>query len=168
MQIWQLLIILRHLVTITIAVFSNPTNLTNGRIYHTLAQQMMWLDQKLDLQALYLSGTYFYKTGTRPPSYIIPREPTIYTFATIPILCSNLFFIKLVTSSWFRLVFIGIIKLWFYQTIQIWLQTWVQLGPQVQKKQRFKSCFCECDGLTKQYKLKCSWTELFLHGWDHS
>ena len=31
-----------------------------------------------DLQALYLSGTYCHKTGTRPPSCNMPRGPTIY------------------------------------------------------------------------------------------
>ena len=30
-----------------------------------------------DLQALYLNGTYFHKTGTRPPSCTMPQEPTI-------------------------------------------------------------------------------------------
>ena len=30
------------------------------------------------LLALYLSGTYCQKTGTRPPSCAAPRQPTIY------------------------------------------------------------------------------------------
>ena len=34
---------------------------------------------KIDLEALYLSGTYCHKTGTRPPSCQAPRQPTIYT-----------------------------------------------------------------------------------------
>ena len=31
-----------------------------------------------DLQALYLSGTFCHKTGTRPPSCTMPQERTIY------------------------------------------------------------------------------------------
>ena len=33
---------------------------------------------KIDLQALYRSGTYCHKTGTRPPSCQTPLQPTIY------------------------------------------------------------------------------------------
>ena len=33
---------------------------------------------KRDLLALYLSGTYCHKTGTRPPSCATPPQPTIY------------------------------------------------------------------------------------------
>ena len=32
----------------------------------------------MDLQALYLSGTYCQKTSTRPPSCAKPRQPTKY------------------------------------------------------------------------------------------
>ena len=35
------------------------------------------LVKKRDLLALYLSGTYCHKTGTRPPSCVAPRQPTI-------------------------------------------------------------------------------------------
>ena len=34
---------------------------------------------KTDLQALYLSGTYCHRTGTRPPSCAKPRQLTIYS-----------------------------------------------------------------------------------------
>ena len=33
---------------------------------------------KTELQALYLSGTYSHKTGTRPPSCNASRQPTIH------------------------------------------------------------------------------------------
>ena len=36
------------------------------------------LVNKRDLQALYLSGTYCHRTGTRPPSCNMPRDLTIY------------------------------------------------------------------------------------------
>ena len=32
----------------------------------------------IDLQALYLSGSYCHQNRTRPPSCGIPRQPTIY------------------------------------------------------------------------------------------
>ena len=35
------------------------------------------LVNKTDLQALYLSGTYYHKTGTRPSSSVIPQKLTI-------------------------------------------------------------------------------------------
>ena len=35
------------------------------------------LVSKTDLQALYLSGTYCHKTGTRPTSCAKPQQPTI-------------------------------------------------------------------------------------------
>ena len=34
---------------------------------------------KTDLQALYLSGIYCHKTGTRPPSSTTPQAPTYIT-----------------------------------------------------------------------------------------
>ena len=40
---------------------------------------------KRDLAALYLSGIYFHRNGTRPPSYVTPRQPTIYTVVLTPI-----------------------------------------------------------------------------------
>ena len=43
---------------------------------------------KTDLQALYLSGTYCLKTGTRPPSCQAPRQPT-----------KNVVFINLILRS---------------------------------------------------------------------
>ena len=36
------------------------------------------LVNRIDLQASYLSGTYYQKTVTRPPSCAKPRQPTIY------------------------------------------------------------------------------------------
>ena len=36
------------------------------------------LGDKIDLQALHLSGTYCHNTGTRPPSCQAPRQPTNY------------------------------------------------------------------------------------------
>ena len=40
-----------------------------------------WLSlNKTDLQALYIRGTYYYKTGARPPSCAKPRQPTISIF----------------------------------------------------------------------------------------
>ena len=33
---------------------------------------------QMDLQALYLSGTYRHNTGTRPSSYAKPLQPTLY------------------------------------------------------------------------------------------
>ena len=38
------------------------------------------LVNKRDLLALYLSGTYCHQTDTRPPSYVTPRQPTIYIY----------------------------------------------------------------------------------------
>ena len=37
------------------------------------------LVNKTDLIDLFLSGTYCHKTGTRPPSCITPRKPTIHS-----------------------------------------------------------------------------------------
>ena len=34
----------------------------------------------IELQALYLSGTYCHKIGTTPPSCDNPRQPTMYMF----------------------------------------------------------------------------------------
>ena len=39
---------------------------------------------KTDLQALYLSGTYCHRTGTRPPICAKPRQPTMYTAPYVP------------------------------------------------------------------------------------
>ena len=36
------------------------------------------LVNKIDLQASYLSGTYCHETGTGPPSFGTPRQPTIF------------------------------------------------------------------------------------------
>ena len=36
--------------------------------------------EQRDLLALYLSGTYCHKTGTRPPSCVTPWQPTIYYY----------------------------------------------------------------------------------------
>ena len=36
------------------------------------------LVNKRDALALYLSGTYCHRTGTRPTSCVTPRQPTIY------------------------------------------------------------------------------------------
>ena len=36
------------------------------------------LVNKIDLQALYLSGTYCHKISTRPPSCAKPQQSTIY------------------------------------------------------------------------------------------
>ena len=41
----------------------------------------MALVNKRDLLALYFSGTYCHQTGKRPPSYVIPQQPTIYGWA---------------------------------------------------------------------------------------
>ena len=38
------------------------------------------LVNKIDLPAFYLSGTYSQKTGTRTPSCVSPRQPTIHSF----------------------------------------------------------------------------------------
>ena len=38
------------------------------------------LENKRDLLALYLSGTYYHKTGTRPPSCVTPQQPTLHTY----------------------------------------------------------------------------------------
>ena len=53
MQIWQLFIILRKAVAISVTVFSNPTKLTNYLFYlsnrninRSLARQMMRLERK--------------------------------------------------------------------------------------------------------------------------
>ena len=36
------------------------------------------LMNKLDLPTIFLSGTYCHKTGTRPPSCLSPRQPTMH------------------------------------------------------------------------------------------
>ena len=54
MQIWQLFIILKQPVHISV--------------------------YKRDLQSLYLSGTYCHNTGANPPSCVTPRQPTKYLF----------------------------------------------------------------------------------------
>ena len=54
MQTWQLFIVPRHPANISVTtVCTNPAKLTNDLSI-------------IDLQALYLSGTYCHKTGTRP------------------------------------------------------------------------------------------------------
>ena len=51
MQIWQFFFIPRHHATLSVTVFTNPTKFN-----------------KIDLQALYFSGTYCHNTILRPPS----------------------------------------------------------------------------------------------------
>ena len=43
----------------------------------------MQIWHKTDLQALYLSGTYCHRTGTRPPSCTKPRKPTKHQYSEI-------------------------------------------------------------------------------------
>ena len=52
-------------------------------MFFPLLMEGSWVNNT-DLQALYLSGTYCHKTCIRPPSCVIPRQPTINT------LCYNL------------------------------------------------------------------------------
>ena len=66
MQIWQIFIILRQPVAISV-VFSIPTKLTNYLFI-----------LPLEIKQTYLSGTYCHKTGTRPLSCAKPRQLAIY------------------------------------------------------------------------------------------
>ena len=43
------------------------------------------LSTSFRLSILYLSGTFCHKTGTRPPSCVIPRQPTIHEATKNPL-----------------------------------------------------------------------------------
>ena len=51
---------------------------------------------KIDLQALYFRGTYCHKTGTRPPNYVTPWQPTIYVVLATLITLWKVSYVKLV------------------------------------------------------------------------
>ena len=55
------------------------------RVVH-LMEHKGSLVNKRDLLALYLSVTYCHRTGTRPPSYITPQQPTMYAYVNIEII----------------------------------------------------------------------------------
>ena len=52
--------------------------LLTRNMFYLFQLQGNLLVNKTELQALYLSGTYCHKTGTRPPCCNTPREPTIH------------------------------------------------------------------------------------------
>ena len=101
MEIQQLFIILRQPAANSVTVFSNWTKLTNypfifataqkqpSRVRYNKVCQLVnqvlliltsgnLLVNKTDLQALYLSGTYCHRIGTRPPNCNASQELTMY------------------------------------------------------------------------------------------
>ena len=108
MQIWQLCIILRHPITISVTVLSNPTKLTNDlfifpsenltdlQLADDAIRQEIYSDlrgtssEQNRLTSLNLSGTCWHKPGTRPPQLYITSQTDNITLSLSPSLTHSI------------------------------------------------------------------------------
>ena len=139
MQIWQIFITLKQPVHTAVTVFSNLKKLSNfsfifyllKRIYafiHSFIHSLQRSSQKMegllvnkrDLLALYLSGTYCHKTGTRPLAVVLSGNQLYIQIIFWPTgiricgsLIKNIFilFALLITNEWIQKGFLFLVRI---------------------------------------------------------